>query len=402
MRCDRLWRRARLATLAPGRPGVGLIDRGAIAAAGGRIVFVGKEADWPRDWRADEDIDLAGRLVTPGLIDCHTHLIYGGDRADELERRLAGVSYEVIAREGGGILSTVRATRKASLAQLVELALPRLDALLAEGVTTVEIKSGYGLTLDHERQQLRAAHELARLRPVTLSATFLAAHALPPEYAGREEEYIREICTTMIPAIAAEGLADAVDVFCDRVGLSHDQARRVLETAAAHGLRIRIHAEQLSNQHGAALAASLGALSADHLEHLDEAGVVAMARAGTAAVLLPGAFYFARETRLPPIDLLRRYGVRMAVATDCNPGTSPLTSLLTAMNLAAVLFRMTAEECLIGATRAAAHALGLAERTGTLEAGKHCDLAVWNVERPIELMYRMGFNPLHSRIWRGR
>jgi imidazolonepropionase len=402
MRCDRLWRRARLATLAPTRPGIGLIDRGAIAAADGRIVFAGGEAEWPRDWSADEDIDLEGRLVTPGLIDCHTHLIYGGDRADELERRLAGASYEAIARAGGGILSTVRATRAASLEQLVESALPRLDALLAEGVTTVEIKSGYGLTLEHERKQLCAARELARRRPFTLSATFLGAHALPPEYAGRTEDYVREVCAEMIPAIAAEGLADAADVFCERIGFSRDQARRVLEAAAARGLRTKLHAEQLSDQHGAALAGELGALSADHLEHVDEAGVAALARAGTTAVLLPGAFYFTRETRRPPVELLRRYGVRMAVATDCNPGTSPLTSLLAAMNMAAVLFRMTTEECLIGATRAAAHALGLAQHAGTLEMGKHCDLAVWNVERPAELIHRMGFNPLHARIWRGR
>jgi len=401
MRCDRLWRRARLATLAPGRPGIGLIDRGAIAAADGRIVFAGPESEWPADWRAKEDIDLEGRLVTPGLIDCHTHLVYAGHRAEEFERRLAGVSYEAIARESGGILATVRATRAASEAELVRESLPRLDSLLAEGVTTVEIKSGYGLSLEHESKQLRAARELARLRPFTLKPTFLGAHAVPPEYAGCTHEYVRAVCTEMIPAVAAEGLADAVDVFCDRIGFSTEHARQVLEAARAHGLAVKIHAEQLSNQHGAALAASVGALSADHLEYLDEAGAAALARAGTTAVLLPGAFYFARETQRPPIDLLRRQGVSMALATDCNPGTSPLTSVLIAMNLGAVMFGMTVEECLAGVTRAAAQALGLAASAGTLEAGKRCDLAVWNVERPVELLYRLGFNPLHARVWRG-
>ncbi len=401
MRCDRLWRRARLATLAPGRPGVGMVERGAIAAADGRIVFVGEESQWPPDWRADEEIDVEGRLVTPGLIDCHTHLVYAGHRAAEFERRLAGVSYEAIAREGGGILSTVRATRAASEAELVEASLPRLDALLAEGVTTVEIKSGYGLALEHERKQLSAARELARLRAFTLKPTFLGAHAVPPEYAGRADDYVRAVCTEMIPAVAAAGLADAVDVFCERIAFSTEQARSVLAAASVHGLSLKMHAEQLSNQHGATLAASIGALSADHLEYLDDAGAAAMARGGTTAVLLPGAFYFAREMRQPPVDLMRRHGVRMALATDCNPGTSPLSSLLMVMNMAAVLFRMTVAECLAGVTRSAAHALGLAASAGTLESGKHCDLAVWNVEQPAELVYRLGFNPLHARVWRG-
>ena len=372
-----------------------------IAAADGRIVFVGQESEWSRDSRADEEIDLEGRLVTPGLIDCHTHLVYAGDRAEEHERRLAGESYEAIAREGGGILSTVRATRAASEAQLVRAALPRLDALLAEGVTTVEIKSGYSLALEHERKQLRAAHELARLRAFTLKSTFLGAHAVPPELAGCAEEYVRGVCAEMIPAIAGEGLADAADAFCERIGFSPAQTRAVLEAAAAHGLSVKLHADQLSNQHGAALAASLRAQSADHLEYLDEAGAAALALADTTAVLLPGAFYFTRETRVPPIDQLRRHGVRVALATDCNPGTSPLASLLAAMNLAAVLFGMSVEECLIGVTRAAAHALSLASSTGTLEPGKQCDLAIWNAERPAELVHRLGPNPLHARIWRG-
>jgi imidazolonepropionase len=402
VRCDRLWRNARLATLAPYRAGLGEIHDGLIACRDGLIAFAGAAAEAPADLDAAERIDCEGRWITPGLIDCHTHLVYGGSRAHEFEMRLAGVSYESIARQGGGILSTMNATRAASEAELVQSALPRLDALLAEGVTTLEIKSGYGLALEHERKQLRVAHELARLRNVTLSATFLGAHALPPEFEGRADEYIRNVCEVMIPAIAAEQLADAVDVFCERIGFSPGQTRRVLDAATAHGLRVKVHAEQLSNLHGAALAAGCGALSADHLEYLDEPGVAALAAASTTAVLLPGAFYFMRETQLPPIELLRRHGVRIAVATDCNPGTAPLTSLLLVMNMAATLFRMTVAECLVGVTRAAAHALGLGDRTGTLEAGKSCDLAIWNIERPAELVYRMGFNPLHARVWRGQ
>ena len=401
MRCDRVWTHARLATLAPGRAGLGEIEDGVVACRGGVIVFVGAARGAPA-FEAAETINCEGRWITPGLIDCHTHLVHGGNRANEFEMRLAGVSYEDIARKGGGIVSTMNATRAASEAELVRSALPRLDALLAEGLTTIEIKSGYGLALEHERKQLRAARELARLRKVTLSTTFLGAHALPPEFAGRADDYIREVCDTMIPAIAAEKLADAVDVFCEGIGFSAAQTRRVFEAAAAHGLRVKIHAEQLSNLNGSALATQFNALSADHLEHLDEAGVAAMASAATTAVLLPGAFYFVRETKLPPLALLRKHGVRMALATDCNPGTSPLTSLLLVMNMAATLFRMTVEECLAGVTRAAAHALGRGDSTGTLEAGKHCDLAIWNIERPAELVYRMGFNPLHARVWRGQ
>ena len=401
MLCDRVWTHARLATLAPGRPGLGEIEDGVVACRDGLIVFVGAARSAPA-LEAAETINCEGRWITPGLIDCHTHLVHGGNRANEFEMRLAGVSYEDIARKGGGIVSTMNATRAASEADLVRSALPRLDALLAEGLTSIEIKSGYGLALEHERKQLRAARELARLRKITLSSTFLGAHALPPEFAGRADDYIREVCDTMIPAIAAERLADAVDVFCEGIGFSAAQTRRVFEAAAAHGLRVKIHAEQLSNLNGSALATQFNALSADHLEYLDAAGVAAMASASTTAVLLPGAFYFVRETKLPPLDLLRRHGVRMALATDCNPGTSPLTSLLLVMNMAATLFRMTVEECLAGVTRAAAHALGRGDTTGTLEAGKHCDLAIWNIERPAELVYRMGFNPLHARVWRGQ
>jgi imidazolonepropionase len=402
MRCDRIWRHARLATLAPDRPGLGEIEDGMIAALDGRIVYAGASAEAQADLDAAEIVDCEGRWITPGLIDCHTHLVYGGDRAREFELRLAGASYEEIARAGGGIVSTMAATRAASEAELTAAALPRLDALIAEGVTTVEIKSGYGLALDAELKQLRAARALANRRPISIETTLLAAHALPPEFAGDADGYIDEVCGRMIPAVAEAGLATAVDAFCEGIGFSRDQTRQVFEAARGHGLRVKLHAEQLSNLHGAALAAEFGALSSDHLEYLDEDGAAAMASSGTAAVLLPGAFYFVRETQTPPIDLLRRYGVRMALATDCNPGTSPLTSPLLVMNMAATLFRMTVTECLAGMTREAAYALGLGDETGTLEAGKACDLAIWDIERPAELVYRMGFNPLHARIWRGR
>ncbi|PTD19342.1 imidazolonepropionase [Sphingomonas fennica] len=399
--CDRLWRNARLATLAPGLPGLGEVEDGLVACRDGLILYAGRAADAPA-FNAIETIDCEGRWITPGLIDCHTHLVHGGDRAHEFELRLAGASYEEIARAGGGILSTMAATRAASEAELVASALPRLDALIAEGVTTVEIKSGYGLALDHEMKQLRAARALGRERDVTVRTTFLGAHALPPEYAGDAEGYISAVANEMLPAVAAEGLADAVDAFCEGIGFTPVQVDRLFDAAQARGLPVKLHAEQLSNLHGAALAARHGALSADHLEHLDDAGIAAMAAAGTVAVLLPGAFYFVRDTHRPPIDALRAAGVPIAIATDCNPGTSPLTSPLLAMNMAATLFRLTVPECLAGMTREAARALGLQDRTGTLEAGKACDLAIWSVERPAELVYRMGFNPLHARIRSGR
>jgi imidazolonepropionase len=400
MRCDRVWINARLATLDPTRAGLGEIDRGVVAAVEGRIAYAGSVEAAP-SFAATETIDCDGRWITPGLIDPHTHLVFAGDRAHEFELRLAGASYEEIARAGGGIVSTMTATRAASEDQLVAAALPRLDALIAEGVTTVEIKSGYGLTLEHELKSLRAAKALADRRPIDVRTTFLGAHALPPEFKGDPDGYIDEVCQRMIPAVAAEGLAQAVDVFCESIGFTPAQTRRVFEAAHAHGLKIKIHAEQLSNQNGAALAAEFWALSADHLEHLDAAGVEAMAGAGMVATLLPGAFYFTRETKLPPIEALRAAGVPMALATDCNPGTSPLTSPLLVMNMAATLFRMTVEECLAGVTREAARALGLLTDRGTLQAGKACDLAVWDIERPAELVYRMGFNPLHARIWKG-
>ena len=400
MRCDRVWINARLATMDPARAGLGEIDRGAIAAVDGRIAYAGSVEAAPA-FAAAETIDCDGRWITPGLIDPHTHLVFAGDRAHEFELRLAGASYEEIARAGGGIVSTMTATRTASEDQLVAAALPRLDALIAEGVTTVEIKSGYGLSLEHELKSLRAAKALANHRPIDVRTTFLGAHALPPEFKGDPDGYIDHVCKQMIPAVAAQGLAQAVDVFCEGIGFTSAQTRRVFEAAHAHGLKIKIHAEQLSNQNGAALAAEFWALSADHLEHLDAAGIESMAGAGMVATLLPGAFYFTRETKLPPIEALRAAGVPMALATDCNPGTSPLTSPLLVMNMAATLFRMTVEECLAGVTREAARALGLLADRGTLEVGKACDLAIWDIERPAELVYRMGFNPLHARIWKG-
>lgn len=399
MRCDKLWRNARLATMA--EPGLGLVEDGLVASRDGMIVHAGAEEGAPL-FEADETIDCEGRWITPGLIDCHTHLVHGGNRAREFEMRLAGASYEEIARAGGGIVSTMRATRAASEDELVECALGRLDAMIAEGVTTVEIKSGYGLDTDSEIRMLRAARRLGEVRPVRVAATFLGAHALPPEYAGDADGYIARVADEMIPEIARLGLADAVDAFCEGIGFTAEQTTRVFGAATHAGLRVKLHAEQLSNQHGAALAAEYGALSADHLEHLDGNGVAAMARAGTVATLLPGAFYFMRETHLPPVEALRSAGVKIALATDCNPGTSPLTSPLLAMNMGATMFRLTVEECLLGMTRHAAAALGLSHEVGTLEPGKHCDLAIWDIEHPAELVYRMGFNPLHARIWSGR
>jgi imidazolonepropionase len=400
-RVDRIWHQCRLATLAPSRQGLGLVDDGLIAATDGRIVYAGPARDAPMVLDAKERVDCAGRWITPGLIDCHTHLVYGGNRAREFEQRLAGASYEEIARAGGGIVSTVKATRQASVDQLIEVALPRLDALIAEGVTTIEIKSGYGLELDTERRQLQAARRLGNERMVAVRTTYLGAHTVPPEMAGNKGGYIDALCSEMLPAIASEGLADAVDAFCEGIAFSPEQTAQVFAKARTLGLPLRLHADQLSNLHGAALAARFGALSADHLEFADEEGIAAMARAGTVAVVLPGAFYFIREKQLPPIDAMRRHGTPIALATDCNPGTSPLTSLLLTMNMGATLFRLTVDECIAAVTREAARALGLFDQIGSLEEGKRCDLAIWNIERPAELVYRMGFNPLHARVWRG-
>lgn len=396
MRCDRVWHNARLATMEG--DGLGEVEHGVIASQHGRILYAGPAADAPA-FDATETIDCAGRWITPGLVDCHTHLVHGGDRAHEFELRLQGASYEDIARAGGGIVSTMQATRAASEAELVAGALPRLDALLAEGVTTVEIKSGYGLDLANETKQLRAARALADERAVRIATTFLGAHALPP---GRDaDDYISEVVDEMLPAIADAHLADAVDAFCEGIGFTPDQTERVFAAAAARGLPVKLHADQLSDLGGAGLAARFHALSADHIEYASDASLDAMAAAGTVATLLPGAFYFVRETKLPPIDALRARHIPIALATDCNPGTAPMTSILLVMNMAATLFRMTVTECLLGVTRNAAAALGLAGEIGTLEAGKACDLAIWDIERPAELVYRIGFNPLHQRIFNG-
>jgi imidazolonepropionase len=400
MRCDRVWRNARLATLAPSRPGIGAIDDGVVASKGGNIIYAGTSADAPA-FRATDVIDCNGRWITPGLIDCHTHLVYGGNRSAEFEQRLEGASYEDIARMGGGISATVRQTRAATKDALLTEALPRLDAMISEGVTTVEIKSGYGLRLRDEVKQLSVARKLESHRPIKIFTTFLGAHALPPEFKGNPDRYIDKICDVMIPRIAGKELADAVDVFCETIGFSLQQATRVLAAAKKAGLAVKIHAEQLSNSGGAALAARFGALSADHLEYLDEIGAAAMAGAGTVAVLLPGAFYFLREEKRPPMDLLRSAGVKIAIASDCNPGTSPMTSPLLVMNMAAIFFRLTIEECIAGMTREAARALGRFSEIGSLEPGKRCDLAIWNVGNLSELAYNIGFNPLHSRVWGG-
>ena len=401
--CDGLWLGARLATLAPQLGGLGVIERGALAIRAGRIVFAGEESELPNALRhAKETMRCEGRWITPGLIDCHTHLVYAGDRASEFEQRLCGATYEEIARAGGGIASSVKALRVADEDTLVRQSLPRLDALMAEGVTTIEIKSGYGLDLPNERKSLRAAGRLAQERPVSVRRTYLGAHVLPPEFAGARTEYIDKIVTDTMPALAREGLLDAVDGFCEGIAFSPEEIARVFAAAVALGLPVKLHADQLSNLHGAALAARFAALSADHLEHTDEEGAAAMARAGTVAVILPGAYYFIRETKAPPIELFRKHRVPMAIATDCNPGTSPMTSLLLAMNMAATLFRMSVEECIAGVTREAASALGLGSEAGTLEPGKSADLAIWNIERPAELVYRLGFNPLQRRIWRGQ
>ncbi len=399
---NKVWRNARLATMDANLPGLGVIERGAVAAdSHGRIAYVGPDSGLPSHLLQDA-VDCDGRWITPGLIDCHTHLVHGGDRSHEFEMRLNGASYEDIARAGGGIVSTVKATRAASDDELLASADRRLGALMAEGVTTVEIKSGYGLTLDHELRQLKVARKLGAERNVGVRTTYLAAHAVPPEFKGDPDGYLDTVLgDAATAALKQTGLADAVDVFTENIAFDLDQTRRVFAFAERCGLPIKIHAEQLSNMGGAALAASHGALSADHLEYLDEAGAEAMAKAGTVAVLLPGAFYFIRETRVPPVDLLRKAGCRIAIATDCNPGSSPMTSLLLALNMACTLFRLTPDEALLGLTRHAAQALGMSAEAGTLEVSKSCDLAIWDIERPAELCYRIGFNPLHARVRRG-
>ncbi|MBD8658163.1 imidazolonepropionase [Oxalobacteraceae sp. CFBP 13730] len=378
--------------------GYGVLHDAALAVKDGRIAWIGARSDAPP---AAREHDCGGAWLTPGLIDCHTHIVHGGNRSDEWEARLNGATYEDIARQGGGIMATVRATRALDIDALVAASLPRVKALLAEGVTTLEIKSGYGLALDAEERMLRAARRVGELLPVRVVTTFLGAHALPPEFAGRADDYITEVCDVMLPALAEQGLVDAVDAFCERIGFTNAQTARVFDKARALGLPVKLHAEQLSDQGGAALVARHGGLSADHLEHLSEEGIAAMARAGTVAVLLPGAYYYLRETVMPPIAALRAAGVPMAVATDCNPGTSPLTSLLLALNMACTLWRLTPQEALLGVTAHAARALGLQDEIGTLTVGKRADLALWNIARPADLAYAMGLNPCQAVIHGG-
>ena len=398
--CDLLVVNAGLATMARGQA-CGALRDGALAISDGRIAWVGARKDLPPALRADEELDGRGGWLTPGLIDCHTHLVYAGNRAREFERRLAGASYEDIAREGGGIQATVRATRAASEEQLLHESEPRLKRLLDEGATTVEIKSGYGLDTADELKLLRVARRLGAANAVDVQTTLLAAHAVPPEYAGRAADYVSLVCEEIVPAAARERLADAVDAFCERIGFSPDHTRRVFSAARAAGLRVKLHADQLSDSGGAALAAEFGALSADHLEHASDAGIAAMASAHTVAVLLPGAFYCLRETKLPPVAVLRKNGVATAIATDCNPGTSPVTSLLLMLNMACTLFRLTPEEALAGVTRDAAQALGLTDR-GLLEAGARADLVLWDIDEPVELAYAVGANPLAGIVRGGR
>jgi len=392
-----LFRNAQIATMTPGKS-YGLIENGAVVISADRIKWVGAEKELPDEFAGLQGKNLEGRLVTPALIDCHTHLVYGGSRATEFELRLNGASYEEIARNGGGILSTVTATRNASEDELLAQSLPRLDAFLAEGVATIEIKSGYGLDIETEIKMLRVARQLGKERSVRVKTSFLGAHAIPPEFSGKADAYIDFVCEEVLPAVHYENLADAVDGFCENIAFSPNQISRVFEKAKSFGLPVKLHAEQLSNLGGATLAAKYGALSADHLEFLDQTGVEVMGESGTVAVLLPGAFYTLRETQLPPLDSLRKAEVPIAIATDCNPGSSPLTSILLCMNMSCTLFRMTPEEALCGVTIVAAQALGIGDEVGTIEVGKKAELAVWNVDQPAELAYRAGFNPLEEMV----
>ncbi|MFZ6774784.1 imidazolonepropionase [Undibacterium sp. SXout7W] len=397
MQWDSLWLNLHLACM---DDGYGEVRNAAIAVKEGKIAWLGQQRDLP-SYTALKTHDAQGAWMTPGLIDCHTHLIFAGNRSNEFEARLNGVAYEEIARQGGGIVSTVRATRAADEAGLMLQSLPRLRRLMAEGVTTVEIKSGYGLDVQTEARILRVARQMQRDAPVRIKTTFLGAHALPPEYAGRSDDYIDLVCNSMLPTFADEGLIDAVDVFCEKIGFTPAQTERVFQAATALGLPVKLHAEQLSDQGGAALTARYRGLSADHLEYLSEEGIAAMANAGTVAVLLPGAFYFLRETKYPPLAGLRAAGVPIALATDCNPGTSPMTSLLLTMNMACTLFRMTPLEALQGVTCHAARALGIAAETGTLAVGKSADFALWAIERPADLAYHIGDNRIQARVFAG-
>ncbi|WP_313614772.1 imidazolonepropionase [Agrobacterium sp.] len=391
---------ARLMTLQADQPDLGIIENGAILLDGDRILQVASRDEISVSSEV-QTIDCEGRWISPGLIDCHTHLVHAGNRAREFEMRLNGATYEEIARAGGGIVSSVSQVRSASEDDLIAQSLPRLDTLLAEGVTTVEIKSGYGLTVEDEIKMLRVARKMGIERDVSVNTTFLGAHATPAEYKGKNVDFI---CDVVLPALQkahGEELIDAVDGFCEGIAFSPEEMRVVFNSALELGLPVKLHADQLSDLSGAALAAEFGALSADHLEYTSDAGAAAMAKAGTVAVLLPGAFYFIRETRKPPVDLFRKHGTKIALATDNNPGTSPLTSLLLTMNMAATLFGMTVNECIAGITREAARALGRLPDIGTLEAGKRADLAIWSINEPAELVYRIGFNPLHARVFAG-
>jgi len=402
MPCDALWINAHLASMTPDRP-YGALKDAALAVSGKEIAWVGTMEDLPPESlsEARQVFDVKGAWITPGLIDCHTHLVYGGNRAREFEMRLQGASYEEIAGQGGGIRSSVAATRAANEDALFRQSARRLVSILAEGVTTVEIKSGYGLDLETEMKMLRVARLLGEKFPVTVCPTYLGAHALPPEFEGDSDGYIDFVCSEVLPKLASENLATAVDAFCEKIAFTTDQTERVFRAALTHGLRVKLHAEQLSDQGGASLAAKYGALSADHLEYLSETGAKALAESGTVAVLLPGAFYYLRESRTPPIDLMRRYRIPMAVSTDCNPGTSPVGSLLLMVNMACTLFRLTPEEALAGVTRHAAKALGLEERIGTLEVGKNADFVVWDISEPAELAYAVAFNPCSQVVRHG-
>lgn len=398
---DSLWMNAQLTMFCDNE--CTLLTNGALAVTNGNIAWLGAMSDLKEQPRelANEVFDVQGCLITPGLIDCHTHIVFAGNRSDEFARRLRGESYADIARAGGGIHATVMATRKASFDELLEQTLPRVQALIAEGVTTIEIKSGYGLDVATELKILRVARRIGEILPITVRTTFLGAHALPAEYQGRQDAYIDFVCHEMLPAIAAEKLADSVDVFCEMIGFDLAQTERVFAAAAQQGLTIKCHADQLSNMGASTLAANYGALSVDHLEHLTLKDIEALSKSGTVAVLLPGAFYFLRETQKPPIDLLRQFKIPMAVATDCNPGTSPCTSLLLMMNMASVLFGLSPHEALLGVTQHAAKALGLADTHGVLAVGYVADFVVWGVKDPSELVYRMGMNSIKQRVCRG-
>ncbi|MFI4887950.1 MAG: imidazolonepropionase [Burkholderiales bacterium] len=397
---DLLVTNANLATMRDAA-GYGIVLDGALGIRDGMIGWIGVARDVPRDARATRTIDAGRRWVTPGLVECHTHLVHAGNRADEFERRMGGASYAQIAAAGGGIQSTVKATRAANDDALSAASAPRLEAMAAQGATTVEIKSGYGLDTANEQKQLRVARRLGIAIDVDVRTTLLAAHALPPEFAGRPDDYIEYVCDDTIPAVAAARLADAVDAFCETIAFTPRQTRRVFEAARAHGLAVKLHADQLSDSDGAALAAEFNALSADHLEFANERGIAALARAGTVAVLLPGAFYAMRETRTPPIDLLRAHGVPIAISTDCNPGTSPATSLPLMMNMACTLWSLSPAEALAGTTRNAARALGLFDR-GTLDVGKRADIAVWDIDEPVELAARIGAEACAGVVREGR